>query len=38
MAELPRVTSRLRLERVELVGVSDGVVTSHQGVKMHLAV
>jgi site-specific DNA recombinase len=38
MAELLRVTTRLRLKGVELVGVSDGIATSQQGAKMHVAV
>jgi site-specific DNA recombinase len=38
MAELLRVTARLRLKGVELVGVSDGIATGRQGAKMHLAV
>jgi DNA invertase Pin-like site-specific DNA recombinase len=38
MAELLRVTTRLRLKGVELVGVSDGIATGRQGAKMHLAV
>src|SRR5262245_44480525 len=38
MAELMRLSSRLRLKGIELVGVSDGIATSGQGAKMHLAV
>jgi DNA invertase Pin-like site-specific DNA recombinase len=38
MAELLRVTARLRLKGVELVGVSDGIASNRQGAKMHLAV
>src|SRR5262249_8954187 len=38
MAELLRVTTRLRLKGVELVGVSDGIATDRQGAKMQLAV
>jgi hypothetical protein len=38
MAELLRVTTRLRLKGIELVGVGDGIATGHQGAKMHLAV
>jgi DNA invertase Pin-like site-specific DNA recombinase len=38
MAELLRVTTRLRLKRIELVGVSDRITTNRQGAKMHLAV
>jgi site-specific DNA recombinase len=38
MAELLRVTTRLRFKGVELVGVSDGIATSQQGAKMHVAV
>jgi DNA invertase Pin-like site-specific DNA recombinase len=33
-----RVTTRLRLRGVELVGMSDGIATGRQGAKMHLAV
>lgn len=38
MAELLRVTTRLRLKGVELVGVSDGIATGQQSAKMHVAV
>lgn len=38
LAELLRVTTRLRLKGVELVGVSDGIATGQQGAKMHVAV
>ena len=38
MAELLRVTTRLRLKGVELVGVSDGIATGQRGAKMHVAV
>jgi DNA invertase Pin-like site-specific DNA recombinase len=38
MAELMRLSSRLRLKGRELVGVSDGITTGGQGAKMHLAV
>jgi DNA invertase Pin-like site-specific DNA recombinase len=38
MAELLRVTMRLRIKGVELVGVSNGIATSQQGAAMHVAV
>jgi site-specific DNA recombinase len=38
MAELMGLSTRLRLKGIELVGVSDGIATSRQGAKMHLAV
>src|SRR5262249_56974009 len=38
MAELMRLSSRLGLKGIDLVGVSDGIATSGQGAKMHLAV
>jgi DNA invertase Pin-like site-specific DNA recombinase len=38
MAELLRVTTRLRTKGVELVWVSDGIPTSQQGATMQVAV
>jgi site-specific DNA recombinase len=38
MAELLRITTRLRLKGVEVVGVSDGIATGQPGAKMHVAV
>ena len=38
MAELLRVTMRLRIKGVEPVMVSDGIATSQQGATMHVAV
>lgn len=38
MAELLRLYHRLRLRGIDLVGVSDGIATGHQGAKIQLAV
>jgi DNA invertase Pin-like site-specific DNA recombinase len=38
MGELMRLSARLRLRGVELVGVSDGIATGRQGAKVQLAV
>lgn len=38
IGELMRLAARLRLKGVELVGVSDGIVTGRQGAKVQLAV
>jgi site-specific DNA recombinase len=38
MAELMRLTARLHLKGIELIGVSDGIATGRQGAKVHLAV
>lgn len=38
MGELMRLTARLRLKGLELIGVSDGIATGRQGAKVQLAV
>ena len=38
VAEPLSVTTRLRLKGVGVVGVSDGIATSQQGAKIHVAV